>query len=221
MEIKATPERVWQVLTDFAAYPDWNPFITRASGTARPSERLHLRMQPPGLVERDRPGRSLQVLQVAMAVERPWTRHARQHQSQVCGCTGAKLRPAQQAGANTKPEAHGALAARPSAEACRTRSESGPRHLHRGGPAGSSALAGVVAKPVDGTRRPTRSRRGPAAWHTQSAAVVLGEKGPGGPGEEAVSHDRGGVEGSDLGRRHAARLPGAPQRRGALRRDRH
>jgi hypothetical protein len=48
IEIDATPERVWQVLTHFAAYPDWNPFITRASGTSRPSERLYLRMQPPG-----------------------------------------------------------------------------------------------------------------------------------------------------------------------------
>ncbi|HZD67610.1 MAG TPA: SRPBCC domain-containing protein [Actinomycetes bacterium] len=49
IEIEATPERVWQVLIDFAAYPDWNPFfITRASGAARPSERLHLPMQPPG-----------------------------------------------------------------------------------------------------------------------------------------------------------------------------
>jgi hypothetical protein len=48
IEIGATPQRVWQVLTDFAAYPDWNPFITRASGTARSSQRLHLRMQPPG-----------------------------------------------------------------------------------------------------------------------------------------------------------------------------
>jgi hypothetical protein len=48
IEIGATPQRVWRVLTDFAAYPDWNPFITRASGTARPIRRLHLRMQPPG-----------------------------------------------------------------------------------------------------------------------------------------------------------------------------
>ena len=48
IEIGTSAERAWEVLTDFAAYPDWNPFITRASGTASPSERLRLRMQPPG-----------------------------------------------------------------------------------------------------------------------------------------------------------------------------
>jgi uncharacterized protein YndB with AHSA1/START domain len=25
VEIAAPPERIWEILTDFAAYPDWNP----------------------------------------------------------------------------------------------------------------------------------------------------------------------------------------------------
>ena len=32
IEIAASPERVWQVLTDFASYPKWNPFILSLSG---------------------------------------------------------------------------------------------------------------------------------------------------------------------------------------------
>ncbi|MFI6121363.1 SRPBCC family protein [Streptomyces sp. NPDC051064] len=35
MEIQATPEEVWQVLTDFAAYPEWNPFMTSAEVTSK------------------------------------------------------------------------------------------------------------------------------------------------------------------------------------------
>ena len=46
--IEATPERVWEVLTDLAAYPEWNPFIVRAEGTVGPGRRLTLTMQPAG-----------------------------------------------------------------------------------------------------------------------------------------------------------------------------
>ena len=48
VDIQATPERVWEVLTDLAAYPEWNPFIVRAEGAVHPGSRLTLTMQPVG-----------------------------------------------------------------------------------------------------------------------------------------------------------------------------
>ncbi|VVB87011.1 Polyketide cyclase / dehydrase and lipid transport [uncultured archaeon] len=32
IEIQASADRVWQILTDFASFPEWNPFIRRAKG---------------------------------------------------------------------------------------------------------------------------------------------------------------------------------------------
>ena len=46
IEIDATAEKVWDVLTDFAAYPTWNPFIVSAVGVAEVGSRVTLRMQP-------------------------------------------------------------------------------------------------------------------------------------------------------------------------------
>ena len=66
VDIDATPERVWEVLTDLAAYPEWNPFIVRAEGIVEPGRRLTLTMQPvggrattlrPRVVEADAPRR--------------------------------------------------------------------------------------------------------------------------------------------------------------------
>jgi hypothetical protein len=48
IEIDAPPERVWAVVTDFAAYRDWNPFIRRISGELREGARLEVRIEPPG-----------------------------------------------------------------------------------------------------------------------------------------------------------------------------
>jgi hypothetical protein len=46
--IQASPQRVWEILTDFAAYPDWNPFIPRISGSPEAGSRLDVQLQPPG-----------------------------------------------------------------------------------------------------------------------------------------------------------------------------
>jgi hypothetical protein len=48
IEIQASPERVWEVLTDFDAYARWNPFMIHAAGRAAVGTRLEVRMRPPG-----------------------------------------------------------------------------------------------------------------------------------------------------------------------------
>ncbi|MEU5878399.1 SRPBCC domain-containing protein [Spirillospora sp. NPDC047279] len=40
VEIAAPADKVWQVLTDFQSYPEWNPFIVSVQGTARQGTRL-------------------------------------------------------------------------------------------------------------------------------------------------------------------------------------
>ena len=49
IEIDAPAERVWQVVSDFARYPEWNPFIVRAAGKQRPGARLEVTIVAPGV----------------------------------------------------------------------------------------------------------------------------------------------------------------------------
>ena len=46
--IAAPAEQVWRILTDFDAYPHWNPFIRRIGGAAVVGTRLDVRIEPPG-----------------------------------------------------------------------------------------------------------------------------------------------------------------------------
>ena len=38
IEIAASPERIWSILMDFSAYPEWNPFIRSLSGDVTPGQ---------------------------------------------------------------------------------------------------------------------------------------------------------------------------------------
>lgn len=38
--LEASPEQVWQVLTDTAAYPQWNPVIVRLQGKLEPGQNI-------------------------------------------------------------------------------------------------------------------------------------------------------------------------------------
>ena len=47
-DIDAPAEHVWQLLTDFAAFPAWNPFIRAVGGEPVSGARLRVRIEPPG-----------------------------------------------------------------------------------------------------------------------------------------------------------------------------
>lgn len=47
LEIDAPPAQVWEVLTDFAAYHEWNPFITAIAGELRTGAELTVTLSPP------------------------------------------------------------------------------------------------------------------------------------------------------------------------------
>ena len=45
LDIEAQPEAVWSVLTDFAAYDDWNPMLRRVQGALRPGSAVKFEVQ--------------------------------------------------------------------------------------------------------------------------------------------------------------------------------
>jgi len=62
IEIDATPERVWSVLTDFPAYARWNPFVRAIDGDLEVGRTLDVSVEPPG-------GRAMRFHPVVLAVE--------------------------------------------------------------------------------------------------------------------------------------------------------
>jgi hypothetical protein len=48
IDIDTSPERVWAVLTDFATFAEWNPFITSIEGSLNQGGRLAVTIRPPG-----------------------------------------------------------------------------------------------------------------------------------------------------------------------------
>lgn len=48
IEIQASPEKVWSVLTDFENYPEWNPFIIALRGVVKEGNDIEVMIRPDG-----------------------------------------------------------------------------------------------------------------------------------------------------------------------------
>jgi hypothetical protein len=48
IEIKASSETVWNLLTDISRVPEWNPFIRRLQGKLEAGQKLAVFIQPSG-----------------------------------------------------------------------------------------------------------------------------------------------------------------------------
>ena len=47
IEINASSDKVWEVLTDFESYPEWNPFVRELKGDVQVGKRIETVLQPP------------------------------------------------------------------------------------------------------------------------------------------------------------------------------
>lgn len=48
IEIRASAEPIWNILMDFARYPQWNPFIKSIEGDVKQGAKLRVVIQSPG-----------------------------------------------------------------------------------------------------------------------------------------------------------------------------
>lgn len=48
IEISSFPENVWRILTDFATYDQWNPFINKIVGLPREGDKIEIYLETPG-----------------------------------------------------------------------------------------------------------------------------------------------------------------------------
>jgi hypothetical protein len=47
-DMAAPPDKVWEVLTGFDKFPEWNPFVVSVEGDLAVGSRLTVRLEPPG-----------------------------------------------------------------------------------------------------------------------------------------------------------------------------
>ena len=48
IEINGSIDAVWEILTDFNSYPEWNPFIKKIEGELKVGVQLKVYIEPPG-----------------------------------------------------------------------------------------------------------------------------------------------------------------------------
>jgi len=48
IKIKASPEKIWTILTDFTKYPEWNPMIKSFKGDLTEGQKVIVRLEQPG-----------------------------------------------------------------------------------------------------------------------------------------------------------------------------
>lgn len=50
VDIEASVDTVWEVLTDFDAFSEWNPFMREVKGRAAVGEKISVFLKPPGAI---------------------------------------------------------------------------------------------------------------------------------------------------------------------------